>query len=194
MILFETTESVIEVLWDIVLAIYVVKIAFAYFLLNFLSGLALVYLSSHHLTPVIQLTTPQSELVLVPFLLLSSIIWARFTILYYEVPRVGGFRLAAGATALVFLAGASLLVTTPILYLEGLAGWIWETDKKAGLAFGALLVAYTLMMAIQMGFEHNGETGAGEGETTTSHGHEKKSIVAAVPTVNLVKNSKVKMQ
>ena len=45
MILFETTESVIEILWDIVLAIYVVRVAFIYFLLNFLSCLLLSYLS-----------------------------------------------------------------------------------------------------------------------------------------------------
>lgn len=180
MILFETTESVIEVLWDIVLAIYIIRVAFAYFLLNFLSGLGLVYLSSHHLTPVIELTTPQSELVLAPFLLLSSIIWARFIIVYYEVPRVWGFRIASGVAALVFLATTSLFVTTPILYLEGHAGWIWETDKKAGLALGGLLAAYTFMLVIEMAFENRGELSAKPGTARTSHGHEEKSIAAAV--------------
>lgn len=178
MILFETTESVIEILWDIVLAIYIVRIAFAYFLLNFLSGLLMVYLSTHQLTPAIPLTIPQSELVLVPFLLLSSIIWARVIIVYYEVPKVSGFRLASGLTALLFLIMAWFFVTTPIMWLEGATGWMWETDGKAGLALCGLLVMYTFMMVLQMAFERRA------GETTfvveTSHGHEKKSIVDAV--------------
>ncbi|KAM7195086.1 hypothetical protein V8F20_007636 [Naviculisporaceae sp. PSN 640] len=194
MILFETTESVIEILWDIVLAIYIVRIAFAYFLLNFLSGLFLLYLSTHQLTPAVPLTTPQSELVLVPFLLLSSIIWARAVIVYYEVPRVKGFRLASGLTALGFLVMAWMFVTTPVMWLEGVPvlGWVWETDERSGLALGAVVVMYTLMMVLQMGFE---KSAAEVGVEETSHGHEKKRLVDAVPTVSVIKSSnKLKMQ
>ena len=38
MILFETTESVFEVLWDIALAIFILRIGFAYFFVAFTTG------------------------------------------------------------------------------------------------------------------------------------------------------------
>jgi hypothetical protein len=173
-VLFETTESVIEVLWDIALAFFIVRIALVYFLLNFGSGILLSYLAYTQLTPVTHLTTPQSELVLIPFLLLSSALWARFIIASYEIPRAGGFRLATGVVALLMMLAAEALIGF-VMVEEGRAEWIYEIDYKAGVAFGLLLLAYTFMPLIQMFFEERVDR-----IKKTWHGHEEKSVTAAV--------------
>ncbi len=173
-ILFETTEAVIEVLWDIALALFIVRLAFAYFLLTFLSNMALSYLAYAQLLPISHLTTPQSEFVLIPFSLALSVCWARFIIVHYEIPRVSSFRLAIGGLALAFMVVAELL-TAVVLYREGHGAWIFETDLPAGLAFGALLGAFTLLPIIMMAFESSADE-----DWETYHGHEKKPIHRAV--------------
>jgi len=178
-VLFETTESVIEILWDIALAFFVIKLAFIYFLTSFVSGVALSWLvTSQWAKPVRHLTTPQSELVIVPFLFLLTVCWSRFLIVHYDIPRVVTFRGSIGALALVFMVAAECL-TGLALYEEGYGDWIFETDWNAGLAFGGLLALFGAMPLIMMALEH--PTYFEE----TWHGHEKKSIVEAVPTVRM---------
>jgi hypothetical protein len=103
MILFETSTSVFELLWDIVLAIFVIRIAFVYTLLSFGSGALIAWFRIAQLMPINHLTQPQSELITLPFWLLAITLWARFIIVTYEIPRVGGFRLGIGMLALVFM-------------------------------------------------------------------------------------------
>lgn len=174
LVLFETTESIIEVLWDIALALFIVRLSFVYFFLAFSTGTLLSYIIYTRLLPVHLLTTPQSELALVPVMLVLTVAMARFIIVYYEIPRVSAFRLATGGVALFFMIVAELLLGG-ILYEEGHAAWILETDLQAGLAFGGLLVAFALMPTLMMFWENSGVDAV-----ETSHGHEKKSILNAV--------------
>ncbi|KAK3694593.1 hypothetical protein B0T22DRAFT_477333 [Podospora appendiculata] len=187
-VLFETTESVIEVLWDIALAFWIVRIGFIYFALNFLSGIFITYLTYTQMAPVSYLTTPQSGLYLMPFLFVSAALWARYIIVAYEIPRSATFRLAIGATGLVFTVLAEGLVGL-VLYEEGLGRWILDVDRQAGIIFAALLLGYAVMPALQMAVESKQEP---YGET--KHGHEKKKVVDAVPTVNVSEKTEKKNQ
>ncbi|KUJ11063.1 uncharacterized protein LY89DRAFT_595113 [Mollisia scopiformis] len=174
MILFETSTSVFELLWDIALTLFILRIAFVYFLLTFLSGLFLAYFRFSTLQPINHLTVPQAELVTMPFWLLLITLWARWTIVAYEVPRVRGFRIAIGGVALGFLVIAELAGGI-VLYERGVTKWVWETDPLAAGMGCLVLGLFGLMPALLMVFE--GETDE-MGET--SHGHEKKSVAAAV--------------
>jgi hypothetical protein len=93
MILFETTEFVIEILWGVALAFFIVRLALVYFLLNFVSALALTYLVLSGRTPMAHIVTAQTQDMLLPFLLRSAVLWARVVIVMWEVPRSGAFRL-----------------------------------------------------------------------------------------------------
>ncbi|KAK3329588.1 hypothetical protein B0H66DRAFT_597164 [Apodospora peruviana] len=189
MILFETTESVIEILWDIALAFFLVRLAFVYFLLNLVSALALSY---YYYYPLASQSAGE-QLPLLPLLLLvaNSAVWARFVIVYYEVPRVTGFRIAAGVTSLVFMVLAEMvagLVMYEEGYYTGRQQWMMADYLKGGAEFGAVMAAYALMPWVQMGLEGLGARGEEEDEST-SHGHEGKTLVDAVPTVNLSEKS-----
>lgn len=144
MILFETTESVIEILWDVALAIFVARIAAVYFLLNFLSALALSYLVLSARTPVAHLVTLQNPEVLVPFLLGSSILWARVLIVKWEIPRSGWFRLGVG----IFALGLMLGVEAVIGFIGYEEGW-WTTleweNWKVWTVLTGWLTWYALM-------------------------------------------------
>jgi hypothetical protein len=174
LVLFETTESVIEILWDIALAFFIVRISFAYFLLAFTTGTLASYLVYTRLLPVHHLTTPQSELAIIPVMLLLTVAWARILIVWYEIPRVRAFRLAIGGLAVGFMVLTEMVVALA-LYEEGVGAWILDTDAKAGAAFAGLLLAYGLMPTILMAFEHNPDE-----LEALSHGHGKKSVLEAV--------------
>lgn len=177
LILFETTDAVIEILWDIALAVFILRLAFIYFLLTFVSGAAMVYLaytyypqpppSSAH-----SLATPQSGVALAPFLVSSFVLWAHLVVSRYEIPRVTGFRLATGAAALLFMVLADAVVGLG-LWTEGYGQWAAE---RIGLGFFGLLAAFALMPTVLMPFEAK----AGGKREKTWHGHEEKSIVDAV--------------
>jgi len=173
MILFETAESVFEVLWDIALALYILRIGFVYFFLTFSTGTLLSYIVYTKLLPVHHLTTPQSELSIIPIMLVLTMIWSRFVVTYYELPPASTFRLATGFFALGCMAVGELLLAS-LLYEEGRGAWLLETDLVAGLAFGALLLAFALMPAMMIFWERKVDV------CHTSHGHEKKSIANAV--------------
>ncbi|KAK1754867.1 hypothetical protein QBC47DRAFT_402222 [Echria macrotheca] len=127
MILFETTESVVEILYDVALAIFILRLALIYFLLNFASALLLSYLSLANYTPITHLITLSSSGILIPFLLASATLWARVLIVRYEIPRAGWFRLGIGAVALVLMVLAEGVVGV-VLYEEGWwrDGEVWE--------------------------------------------------------------------
>src|SRR5690348_9382399 len=115
-ILFETTDSVIEILWDVALAFFVVRLALLYASLVFGSVFSLI-LILRYLLPTLASTfathpppppplAASSGLVLtehaqwLPLLTLAaSAVWAKVVMARCEVPRVLGFRLAVGATA-----------------------------------------------------------------------------------------------
>jgi hypothetical protein len=177
LVLFKTTESVIEVLWDIALAFFIVRLAFIYFLLTFTSGAAITYLAYNYpqlLPSTNHMVAPLSEAVLGPLLLLSSAFWARFVVSRYEIPRAAGFRLAMGAVALAFMLLAEAMIGLG-LWEGGYGKWMSE---RVGLGVGGLSVAFALLPFIIMAFEE--KSGGEGGEKKTWHRHEEKSIVDAV--------------
>jgi hypothetical protein len=174
MILFETSTSVFELLWDIALALFVIRIAFVYTLLSFGSGALIAWFRIAQLMPINHLTQPQSELITLPFWLLAITLWARFIIVTYEIPRVGGFRLGIGMLALVFMLSAEFAGGI-FLYEKGYTAWIWETDPLAAALGATVLLLFGLMPLLLMVLEQETDE-LGE----TYHGHENKPIVAAV--------------
>jgi len=52
MILFETSTSVFELMWDIALALFIIRISFVYFLLSFLTGCIIAYFRIKELQPI----------------------------------------------------------------------------------------------------------------------------------------------
>jgi len=180
MILFETNTSVFELLWDIALALFILRIAFFYFLLSFLTGCVITYFQFTELQPIYLLTQSQSELVTLPIWLLFTALWARLMIVSYEIPRVGGFRMAIGGLALVLMLCAEL-VSGVFMYEKGYAPWIWETDYRAAGAGVVVLSLFALMPLLLMQFEKKTDE-MGE----TYHGHEKKAVIDAVPTLSKV--------
>ncbi|KAG4439570.1 hypothetical protein IFR05_004918 [Cadophora sp. M221] len=178
MILFETTTSVFQILWDITLFLFITRLSFYYFILSYLSSLFITYLRLSRLQPISHLTQPQAELITLPAWLLLSTLFARYIIVWYEIPRVAGFRLVIGGVAGVFLILAELLGGV-VVRERGWRVWIWETDMRAAVLGVGVLVAFVLMPWLLMGVERRG---SGEAEETR-HGHEKKSVVRAVPLI-----------
>jgi hypothetical protein len=174
MILFETSTSVFELLWDIALAFFIIRLSFFYFAFSFTTGLLITYFRLSRLQPINHFTQPQSELITLPLFLFFNTLWARFIIANYEVPRVGGFRLAIGGLALVFMLMGEL-IGGMVMYEKGWTEWIWETDYVAGGLGAGVLLLFGLMPFLLMGIE--GQTDE-MGETY--HGHENKPIVDAV--------------
>jgi hypothetical protein len=174
MILFETSTSVFELMWDIALALFIIRLSFYYFALSFLTGLLITYFRLSRLQPINHLTQPQSELITLPLFLLFNTLWARFIVVNHEVPRVGGFRLAIGGLGLVFML-ITELAGGVVMYEKGWAEWIWETDLLAGGLGAGVLLLFGLMPFLLMGIE-----GVTDEIGETYHGHENKPIVAAV--------------
>jgi hypothetical protein len=172
-VLFETTDTIIEVLWDIALAFFIVRLAFIYFALTFVSAAALVYITYSY-PSLLQLPLVQFGGTLTPLLLLlCSALCAYVVVSRYEIPRVTGFRLATGAVALLFMVLADAAVGLG-LWQEGYGGWMGQT---VGLGFAGLLAAFALMPTLLMVFE--ARLGKREDDGTW-YGHEKKSVIDAV--------------
>lgn len=174
MILFETTTSVFELLWDLALAVFIIRLSLLYTFLTFSTGCLIASYRLFHLQPLHHLTQPQSELITLPFFFITNALWARWLVAHYEIPRVAGFRLAIGTLSLFFMLVAEL-ASGIYLYEKGYTEWIWETDLAAASLGAVTLLFFGLFPALLMLFE--GQTDE-MGETY--HGHEKKSVTAAV--------------
>ncbi|KAK4447642.1 hypothetical protein QBC34DRAFT_126375 [Podospora aff. communis PSN243] len=159
MILFETTESVVEILWDVALAFFISRLALIYFLLNFVSALALSYLVFSAQTPVTHLVTWQNPEMLLPFLLGSAALWARLLIVRYEIPRSGPFRLGIGAVALALM----VFVEAVVAWVGYEEGW-WVGGKGSGCRIwsvaGPWLAWYALLPFGMMFLERREEAEA----------------------------------
>ncbi|KAK1834759.1 hypothetical protein QBC39DRAFT_395816 [Podospora conica] len=143
MIPFETTDSIIEILWDLALAFFVLRLGLIYFTLNALSTAVLLLLQHSSILP--PSSSPSSPTTTLPLLALAAALWTRLLVVRYEVPRVGLFRLGIGAVA-VGLAG-----------IVGLAGElvVWEVGCEGGVGMGCaevlgLAVWVGLMPVVQM--------------------------------------------
>ncbi|KAK0660484.1 hypothetical protein QBC41DRAFT_377115 [Cercophora samala] len=109
--LFEPlNDSPISVLWDLVLAFYVVRLAALYSLLTLSSHLLL-----SHLAPSTTTTTAITTL-------LAAALWTRYVMQRWQVPPAVGFRGAVG-----LLAGGMIWVVEEVLWGVGLIVK-WEID------------------------------------------------------------------
>lgn len=179
MILFETDASVFELLWDLALAFFIVRIAFSYFILTYLSSLFSSFIISNRVMPYNHLTAPARELIAFPIYVLTAALWARTVIVYYEIPRVPGFRIAIGSIAGFFMVIAEL-VGGFVLWEGGYKEWIWETNLLgAGLGILSLIV-FEGMPCVLMLLERSEVN-------ETTHGHGEKPIISAVPTIGKMK-------
>jgi len=174
MIFFETTASVFELIWDFVIAFYIVRLAFFYFGLSFLTGCIIGYFRVFNVAPLSYFTHRQFALITLLFWVMTFCFWARFLIVAYEIPRVGAFRLAIGGLSFILMLIAEL-TTGFFMYEKGWTTWIWETDPVITLAGSIVLVVFGLMPLLLMGLER-----ALEAQRKTIHGHEKKSVTAAM--------------
>ncbi|KAL0938875.1 uncharacterized protein CTRU02_205485 [Colletotrichum truncatum] len=180
--LFETTDSVIEILWDVALVFFIVRIAWTYFLLTFSTGTLLSWVICKYQAQMLpaskqHLTTPDTELMLVPLQTVICIIWARYIVVAYEIPCVAWFRLAIGGLAASLMFAAEGLLGL-VLYEKGYGDWIWESNGKAWFAFAGFLGAFALMPTAMMGLERKV---VNEGEREFGTG---KGLSDAVPTGN----------
>ncbi|EGZ77432.1 hypothetical protein NEUTE2DRAFT_142831 [Neurospora tetrasperma FGSC 2509] len=194
--LFETTDSIIEVLWDIALAVFVIRVSFYYFLLTFLTSLLLGYIAYAELIPMTTFAHSLSSsdpdhsnriLCLTILLTITSAIWAHLVLRHYEVPRVAYFRLAICSMALAFMVSAEMVVAF-VLYEEGYGGWMWEEMKSvAGVAWGGWMVMYAVMPVLLMRAEKrmeekmNNRTG---GLRLRFGYHGGKTVLHKLPTIN----------
>ncbi|KAH0424114.1 hypothetical protein CcaCcLH18_11759 [Colletotrichum camelliae] len=190
--LFETTDSVIEILWDVALAFFIVRIAWTYFFLTFSTSALLSWVICKYpelLLPASKqhLTTSEAELVIIPLQAIVGILWARYVVVAYEIPRVAWFRLALGGLAALLMLAAEALLGL-VLYEEGYGDWIRETDGTAWLASAGLLGAFALMPTALMGFEGKAADGV-EGEVvtagSTSLGLGGKVLTGGVPAASI---------
>ncbi|EQB53459.1 hypothetical protein CGLO_06813 [Colletotrichum gloeosporioides Cg-14] len=197
--LFETTDSVIEILWDVALAFFVVRIAWTYFLLTFSTSALLSWVICKYpelLLPASKqhLTTSEAELMLIPLQAIVGVVWARYVVVAYEIPRVAWFRLAIGGLAAFLLFAAEALLGL-VLYEEGYGDWIRETDGTAWLASAGLLGAFALMPTALMGFEGKAADGV-EGEVvtpgSTSPGLGGKELTETIPAVSVASKDELK--
>ncbi|EGS18859.1 uncharacterized protein CTHT_0054700 [Thermochaetoides thermophila DSM 1495] len=183
MLLFETTEGVIEVLWDIALAFFAFRLALiygglilaSYFLFAYLAYAPSSLLPSLHLPRYLSAIVPAgpgaetSTISPLPLLLLATALAARITIAHYEVPRSLTFRLAVGVLAAVLVLlteGIGKLVavefgqdkpTMTILLSLGLGMGTWER-------MGAGLVSVAGMPVAEMWIEKWTEGGKRKGK------------------------------
>jgi hypothetical protein len=149
MALFESTSSVFEIMWDIALFFFIVRLAFYYFALTFSFDVLLAAIRLVYLMPVYQLTQPEAELILMPLLLLFIILCGQFLISRYEIPRCGGFRLAIGSLAAVFMMFGDLIAGI-VMYKEGWREWYRERYPVVFSIFCITMVFFALMPYILM--------------------------------------------
>ena len=149
MVLLEETMSVFEFLWDIAFALLVLRLAFFYYCLTFITGCILGFIRLGILVSLCRLREPMAELVEMPFMLLAIALWARFMVSKFEIPRVAWVRLAVGLLALMFLL-VTEVVGRVIMYEEGWRRGKSQEDFMAVGAFTTSLIIFGLMPWILM--------------------------------------------
>ncbi|KAK4195665.1 hypothetical protein QBC40DRAFT_269088 [Triangularia verruculosa] len=129
--LFEPLDdSPISILWDLVLAFYVVRLAFLYSLLTLSSHLALSYLVPS--TSALTATT-----------ILAAALWTRYVMKRWRVPRAAGFRGAVGV-----LAGGMVFVMEELVW--GVGYEIGSVKLMEGMTMGFGLMGWVMGMPVLM--------------------------------------------
>jgi hypothetical protein len=118
MIIFETTTSVFELMWDIALAYYVTQIALVYCAVACLCSCLVTFVYSSVAVALRMYNTLFFGLSVLVIAIIS-----RLLIYYCEIPRVIGFHLAIGLEALIFMITAGALASR-VVYTEELDHWL----------------------------------------------------------------------
>jgi hypothetical protein len=168
MLLFETSASVFEIMWNIALTLFIIRISFVYCTLTFLTGCLLTYLRTTHAQQLPILNSLVSPLSLV----IMTALWAKVVIVYYEIPRVRGFRLAIGLLALFFMVVTEAVVGL-VTYEEGWSrgNRVWKEEVLNAVQGVLVFGVFALMPLLMMAFE-----GVTDEMAETYHGHEKSRL------------------
>ncbi|KAH8660210.1 hypothetical protein BX600DRAFT_467409 [Xylariales sp. PMI_506] len=141
--LFETTESILEALWDIALVLLLTQISLVYFSLTLVTWVLLSWCLHEPAPPAL------SPFFVGPTLqLLAGAFWSLVVVRYYELPRQWWFRLVFGALAGCFLLAAE---TVAALALPGdvgaavLAPSVWIGSTTDRIMSVAVLVGTALL-------------------------------------------------
>lgn len=131
-IVFESTESVIEILWDIALAIFITRLAFIYVVVTAVAVALFAWATTGLLPLSVHLPEALSKAVAacsssgsasdgaehaLTFVALAlpavaiPALCARFINGYFRIPRMAGYRLSIGAMALVYIGLGGLLAS-----------------------------------------------------------------------------------
>ncbi len=144
MFLLDPYTNALPILWDVAISLLIIRLAFFYFSLTFITGCISGYVRQKIIVPRYHLSQSTAELLELPFMLLAIYFWARLIVLRCSVPKVAWMRLAIGFIAL----GCMLVVEffgAIFLHEEGRKQRNRETDKIARGAFDASLLLFGLM-------------------------------------------------
>lgn len=135
LIFYDSTMSVLEVLWDIALAYFVLCISTAQVAFTLSSSALVSYLrATMTATPGTSIFTP--ALALNALRILSALACARFVVVHYEMPRDLRFRAVVAAVTVAMTVAAATLVGWAVP-ARLLGGWTVEAEKEA-LAAGLM--------------------------------------------------------
>lgn len=144
LLFLEEIMSVVEVLWDIAIAVLIVRLAFLYYLFTFLTGCIFGVIRLGYLVPVYQVRASTAALFEMPIMILVVAFWASYILQKFEVPKIAWMRLAVGLIGLLFML-ATEFVGRVIMYEEGWRKGILEEDLVVNEAFGGTLFVFGLM-------------------------------------------------
>ena len=142
MILFETGASVFEVMWDVALAYFVIRISFVYYIVTFLSSylIALIPKSIYFSRNVLDPSSFTANLLTIALI-------SRFLILYYEIPRFASFRLGIGLMAMCFMVVTEICTSTS-MHRQGWSYKQWYTGSLNMTKEALRLLIFTTMPTI----------------------------------------------
>lgn len=113
--LFDNTATIFEMLWDIALAYFVIRLGTIYALLAFASsaaiGFASAWTAQHH--PVLQLTIllPAAQLA-------SAVACALFINTYHDIPKDWRLRAGVGGVGALLVAVAAMMLKPAVIDME----------------------------------------------------------------------------
>jgi hypothetical protein len=153
LILMDESMPVLQLLWEIGVALLVLRLAFIYYGLTFLTRCVLRFIRIGILVRFYGIREPMAGLFEMLFMLLAVTLWAKFIVAKFKIPKVAWVRLAVGLVGLVFIL-VTEFVGTVIMYEEGPGKGLLE-DLVASGALATSLAIFGLMPWIMMLLDGN---------------------------------------
>lgn len=150
--LFDNTESVFEVIWDVMLVLLVIRVSLVYVTLNLITWVALSHFATKGYFTTTLLTPSESHYVVGSLQLWLIALWAWAIEYHYQIPLVYWFRLAIGALSLFLMAGTELLAAFVQLGRTDAASKtdnIFEAISTKGIMLAAILLMPTALMVLE---------------------------------------------